>query len=94
MEKDEETARLTEHIIPQNVLRPSKVLGLLPVLSATWCMEGIGSAELDSERPGFLVPWCTPAQRLYLRSHCMEHKTHACLASQLRTLAQNADALE
>ena len=39
MAKDEETAGVTEHIIPipQNVLRPSKVLELSSAFSATWC---------------------------------------------------------
>ena len=48
------------------------------------------SAELAE--PGILVPWCTTAQRSQL--YCMECKAHACLASQLRNLTQNADAFK
>ena len=96
MVKDEETAGVTEHIIPisWNVLRPSKVLELWSTLSATWCIECVGSAEIDSDTPGILVPWCTTAQRSYLRTSLYEKQIHACLASQLKTLTQNADAFE
>ena len=58
MVKDKETAGVTEHVIPipWNVLRPSKVLELWSALSATWCTKCVGSAELDSDTPGILVP--------------------------------------
>ena len=94
--KDEEIAGVTEHIIPipRNVLRPSKVLELWLTLSATWCMKCVGSAEIDSDTPGILVPCCTTAQRSYLRTSLYETQIHACLASQLETLTQNADAFE
>ena len=96
MVKDEEIAGVTEHIIPipWNVLRPSKVLELWSTLSATWRMKCVGSAEVDSDTPGILVPWCTTAQRSYLRTSLNETQIHACLASQLKTLTQNADAFE
>ena len=70
MVKDEETADVTEHIIPfpWNVLGPSKALELRSALSVTCCMKCVGSDELDSDTPGVLVPWCTVAQRLYLRT--------------------------
>ena len=72
---------------------PSKVLELWSALSVTWCMKYVGSAELDSNTPGILVPWCTTAQCSYLRTSLYETK-NACLASQLKTLMQSADALE
>ena len=59
MVKDEEIAGVTENTItiPWNVLRPSKVLELWSALSATWSTKCVGSAELDSDTPGILVPW-------------------------------------
>ena len=67
MTKGGETAGLTARIIPipWNVLRPSKVLGSWLVFS-TRCMQRVGSVELAE--PGVLVPWCTTAQRSYLRT--------------------------
>ena len=49
------------------MLRPCKVLDLWLALSATCHMICVGSTELYSEIPGILVPWCTAAQRSYLR---------------------------
>ena len=56
------------------MLRPSRVLELWSVLSATWCMKYVGSAELDSDTPGILVPWCTAARSLRLKQkHHLRH---------------------
>ena len=49
------------------MLWPTKVQELWLAFS-TWCMQCVGSAELDSGRPGILVTWCTAAQYSYLRT--------------------------
>ena len=96
MVKDEETAGVTEYIIPipWNVLRPSKVLELWSALSATWCMKCVGSAELDSDTPGILVPWCTAAQCSYLRTSLYETQNPCLFNESIKNLDQNADAFE
>ena len=74
MVKDDETTGVTEYIIPipWNALRPSKALELWSALSATWCMKYVGLAELDSDTPEILVPWCPAAQCSYFRTSMYE----------------------
>ena len=53
-------------------------------------MKCVGSAELDPEPPGNLVPWFTAMQRLYFRTSLYETQ-NPCL---LKTLIQSTDAFE
>ena len=86
--KDEETAGVQEYIIliPWNVLRPSKVMELWSALSTTWCLKCIGSAELDSETPGILVPWCTAEQCSYLRTSLYETQNPRLFSQSVKSL--------
>ena len=88
MVKDEETAGVTEYIIPipWNVLRPSKVLELWSALSATWYMKCVGLAELDSDTPEILVPWCTAAQSSYLRTSLYETQNSCFFIESIKNL--------